>query len=40
MIKLNDRTRRGLVDAFGIPGALGGLTLLLLIVLQTLDKTV
>ena len=40
MIKLNERTRRGLVDSFGIPGTLGALTLLLLFVIETLGTSV
>jgi hypothetical protein len=40
MIKLSERTRRSLVDAFGIPGTLGALTLLLLVVIETLEKSV
>lgn len=31
MIQLRDRTRRGLVEAIGIPGIIGGLMLVLLI---------
>jgi gamma-glutamyltranspeptidase len=31
MIQLSDRTRRGLVEAMGIPGIIAGLMLLLLV---------
>jgi hypothetical protein len=31
MIQLSERTRRGLAEAFGIPGVIGGLVLALLV---------
>ena len=36
MIQLRDRTRRGLVEAIGIPGSIGALTLVLLVLGQVL----
>ena len=39
MIQLNDRTRRGLVEAIGIPCVIGAFTLALLILTQWVGAT-
>jgi len=34
MLRLSDRTRRGLLEAIGVPGVFGGLAVVLLLVGQ------